>query len=270
MLRITDQDYYLPEVYPQLFNDQFTNSANKPILISGIDKRTGKRNDYVIKFKKAERMSEEASMRELLASFIALQLDVNVVSPAIVEVDVQFVELLKGHDCWLPGSKSLGYNYGSAFLDDHRTLLLNLPLNMKQLAFAQDIFCFDLLIQNFDRTKEKPNLLTNGEYLVALDHEVAFGFIFTPFLPAMVWEMHENNKDWIRNHCLLPLIKGKPYDFEGFVNRFDDLTEQFWQKAWELIPQEWRNEQFQIIREKLTMMVTQKENFTLELKKILS
>jgi len=53
-------------------------------------------------------MSEEASMRELLAAFIAMEMDIPVVEPAIIQIDHPFLELLKGDEAWSVASKSLG------------------------------------------------------------------------------------------------------------------------------------------------------------------
>jgi hypothetical protein len=270
MKKITDKDYQLPEVYAQRVNDNFPNSANKPLLVSGIDKATNEKGDYVVKFRKAERMSEEASMRELLASFIAMQMEIPVTEPVIVEIDSNFLDILKGNDSWLVASKSIGYNYGSKYIKEYSTIVLNKGLNNHQLPYAQDAFAFDMFIQNSDRTNNKPNLLTNGEDIIILDHEIAFGFVFAPFVTANIWDMTEEHKSWVRQHCLLPLLKGETYDFEAFSNKFDNLTEEFWIKAFQLIPETWRNDQFDSIKNILTGISVNREKFILELKKILS
>jgi hypothetical protein len=268
--KITDYDYRLPEIFPQRFNENFLNSANQPILISGIDKITNDKSDYVVKLRKAERMSNEASMRELLASFIAMQMEIPIVEPAIIDIHEDFLELLKGNDAWGVAKKSLGFNYGSKYIKEYVTLLLNKDLNNHQIPFAQDAFAFDLYIQNSDRTNNKPNLLTNGLEIIVLDHEIAFGFVFAPFMPANIWDMNEDHKAWIRQHCLLPLIKGQNYDFERFSLKLDNLTEQFWVRAFELIPSDWRTEQFETIKNILTSIVVNKDKFILELKKFMS
>jgi hypothetical protein len=270
MIKITDKDYRLPEIYAQRFNEQFTSSANKPLLISGTDKTTYVKGDYVVKFRKAERMSEEASMRELLASFIAMQMEIPVVEPAIIEIDENFVELLKGQDSWAVANKSLGYNYGSKYINEYLTLLLNKELNNHQLSYAQDIFSFDMFIQNSDRTNIKPNMLTNGEDIIVIDHEIALRFIFAPFLTYKIGEMSEGSKDWIRQHCLLPLIKGKTYDFDIFSRKIDNLTSEFWDKTLSLIPESWRTGQFDSIKNILTDISVNRRGFILELKKIMS
>ena len=188
-MKITKPEYRLPEIFAQAFHDSFMTSANKPLLITGIDKASGEKLDYVVKLKAAERMSNEASMRELLPCLISLELELPVVEPAIIEISQQFVETLKGNYSWQPASKSLGFNFGSLNLRDHKTLIINQPLIHRQLIHAQNAFAFDMFIQNSDRTINKPNVLTSGNDLVILDHEIAFGFIFAPFLTSKIWEI---------------------------------------------------------------------------------
>lgn len=209
-------------------------------------------------------------MRELLACFISMEFNLPVIQPAIIEITPEFVDTLKGNDSWQPANKSLGYNFGSLNLTDHKTLIINQPLNNHQLIHAQNAFVFDIFIQNSDRTTNKPNILTNGNDLVILDHEIAFGFIFAPFLTSKIWEMREENKEWIRNHCLLPLIKGKDYNFDAFSEKMDYLNEAFWVKAAQLIPSEWLTEQFDLIKNTLINIIEEKEKFIVELKKIMS
>ncbi len=269
-MKITDINYKLPEVFAQWFHDNFITSANKPILITGVNKESGEKLDYVVKLKAAERMSNEASMRELLACFISMELDFPVIQPAIVEITPEFVETLRGNYSWQPASKSLGYNFGSLNLTDHKTLIINQPLNNHQLLDAQNAFAFDMFIQNSDRTINKPNVLTNGNDIVILDHEIAFGFIFAPFSPSKIWEMNEDGRDWIRNHCLLPLIKGKDYNYDEFSQKMDNLNVEFWAKVASLIPAEWITEQFHSIQATLTTIIKEKDQFILELKKIMS
>lgn len=269
-MKITAIDYKLPEVFAQGFYESFLTSANKPILITGVNKESGEKLDYVVKLKAAERMSNEASMRELLACFISMEFELPVIQPAIVEITPEFVETLKGNDSWQPATKSLGYNFGSLNLTDHKTLIINQPLNNHQLLHAQNAFVFDMFIQNSDRTIIKPNVLTNGNDLVMLDHEIAFGFIFSPFLTSKIWEMHEETRDWIRNHCLLPLIKGKEYNYDDFSEKMDNLNDAFWEKAAHLMPQEWLTEQFGSIKGTLANITKEKDKFILELKKIMS
>jgi hypothetical protein len=270
MKKITDSDYRLPEIYALRFNENFSQSANKPVLLSGIDKHSQEKGDFVVKFKNTGRMSTDASMRELLAGFIAMQMGIPVVEPVIIEITPAFVNLLIGNEAWVAPDKSLGHNYGSIYIREHTTLLLNKGLNNRQLPLAQDIFAFDMFIQNPDRTNNKPNLLTEGNDMIILDHEIAFGFIFASFITANIWAMKDNDKAWIRDHCLFPHIKGKEFNFEGFSAKLGNLTETFWDKAARLVPAEWFSDQFETIKNILSRICADRKHFILELKKIMS
>lgn len=59
-MKITEFDYKLPEVFALAFHENFLTSANKPLLITGVNKESGNKLDYVVKLKAAERMSNEA------------------------------------------------------------------------------------------------------------------------------------------------------------------------------------------------------------------
>src|SRR5579872_2597773 len=176
MRKITDVDYSLPIIEAQTPSELFESGANKPLLIRGVDEN-GNKGDYVVKFRGAERMSEEASMRELLAAFIAAQMGIRVVQPVIVNISGAFIELLKGESAWQYATKSVGYNFGSEYLKEYSTIMPTQVFNAEQLHAAQTIFAFDVTIQNPDRRIGKPNMLTDGAEIVIFDHELAFSFV---------------------------------------------------------------------------------------------
>ncbi|SFN18760.1 hypothetical protein SAMN05428949_1830 [Chitinophaga sp. YR627] len=271
MSKITDTDFHLPIIIPVVFHEQLINSANKPIIVTGIDQSNGEKNEFVVKLRAAERMSEVAFMRELLASFIAIQMGIPVVKPAIVDISTDFVDILKGNPCWQVADKSIGYNYGSLYIVDFYTLVLNQKLNANQLAVAQTIFALDLFIHNMDRTVTKPNMLTNGNEIFILDHEIAFGFVFDLIANDRPGVFRECDNYWISNHCLLPLIKSKSFDYNSFGNKLDCLDTCFWNKSWDLIPKAWQDKaQFDKIKDYLVRIINNKDEFLTEIKKIMS
>lgn len=269
MIKITDQNYTLSIVQALGHLKEFESGANKPVLVIGVDE-SGIKGDYVVKLRGAERMSNEASMRELLAAFIAMQMEIPVVTPVVVHISNDFVDLLKGNDAWKNASSSIGYNFGSKYLKDFLIMPVNQQLNSHQLNNAQTIFAFDILIQNSDRRKEKPNTLTNGNEIVILDHELAFGFIFDLFKDPHPWKIKEKDLEWIGLHYLLPKIRHKDFDFDEFSKRLDNLDENFWNTAWGLIPDNWRSDQFNLIKNYFTAILENKASFILKLKKLMS
>jgi hypothetical protein len=105
MSKITDNGYTLPVIEALGPLESFDTGANKPLLIRGVDKN-GNKGDYVVKFRGAERMSSEASMRELLAAFVAKQMQIPVVNPAIINISQAFIDLLQGTNSWPYANKS--------------------------------------------------------------------------------------------------------------------------------------------------------------------
>lgn len=270
MAKIADADYYLPLISPLRFNDEYLNSANRPVLITGVDVLSGAKNDYIVKFRGAPRMSVEASERELLGCFIAMQMEIPVVSPAIMEIDESFADSLIGRDCHSVAHNSLGKNFASKNLREFITLAVDQPLNPHQIDCAKEIIAFDVFISNTDRTYQKPNMLTDGQTIVILDHEIAFSFILQlPFARNPTpWLLRDNEMQLIQHHCLLKKANAKEFDFDGFVNRFDNLNYAFWIKAQSLIPEEWQTGQFETIRDYLLQICQHKNEFSQELKKV--
>lgn len=269
MWKITEKGYVLPLIEALSPHQLFETGANKPLLITGVDEN-GIKGDYVVKFRGAERMSNEAFLRELLGVFIAMQMEIPVVKPVLVNISQDFADLLKENNAWQYATKSIGYNYGSEYVKDNLIMPVSQHLSNHQLNYAQTIFAFDVLIQNPDRTINKPNMLTNGNEIVILDHELAFSFIFDFVNDPDPWIIKEKDLTWINSHCLLPKIKGKEFDFDEFSKRFDKLDENFWETAWNLLPEDWHFGQFELIKKHITAISENKASFILELKKLMS
>jgi hypothetical protein len=268
-MSITDGSFKLPIIEALAPHTSFSTGANKPLLITGVDE-DGNKGDYVVKFIGAQRMSKEACMRELLAALIAIQMKIKVTKPVVVNISEAFVDLLRGQDSWEYASKSLGYNYGSEYIRSFTTILPTQELTPQQVPFAQTIFPFDVTIQNPDRTNEKPNMMTDGTEIVIYDHELAFSFVFDIFPNSEPWKVQLIDMEWIKKHILFLKVKGLDFDFDGFIKRFDNLDEKFWETAKTIIPQEWFSDQFDKIKQHFTIIYNNKEAFIIELKKLMS
>ncbi len=76
--------------------------------------------------------------------------------------------------------------------------------------------------------------------------------------------------EWIGKHTLLPRLKGKTCNYETLSERFDTLGEPFWNRAWELLPEQWRLDQFTVIKSHVDAICANRPAFINELKKLLS
>jgi hypothetical protein len=185
MLKVTDPNFKLPVIYPTEIVGELTSGANCPVHTRGFDRDTRKKNEYVVKLRDSERMSDPAAaMRELLAVYIAIEMDIPVAEPVVVEITPEVAELTLDNSLKQRFLNSAGLNFGTLHLGlgfQVFVLLASFPPKLERQA--QQLLAFDLLIQNPDRTKEKPNMLTDGTHLVGIDHELAFSYASILFAP---------------------------------------------------------------------------------------
>ena len=252
---------------------ELANSANMPLVVTAVDTQSGVRGDYVVKLNASERMHKQARLRELVAAFMAIELDIPVVVPAVIEVTADFVETLLGKTFYGKASHSLGYNVGSEYIKNMPTLDNHIPLSEAQKAVGQHIFAFDVLIENVDRNFEKPNMLTDGSRLVMLDHELAFSFALTPpFLRNPTpWAIADHDQEWIRKHCLHTRLKGCVNGLADFSDKLVNLDPEFWDKVNELVPTEWFDDTlFTEIRDHCDGLVAHRDEFIHGIKQLLA
>lgn len=263
----------MPYVYALEVLHEITDSANRPLLIGGVDKSTQQRAEYVIKLNDSERMTIQGRMFELIAAFMAMELELIVVEPAIIEVSQEFVNISRGKDYFEKCSRSLGYNYGSAFVKGMLILDNKISLSIKQCEQAQEILAFDMLIGNVDRNAEKPNMITDGTQLVLLDHELAFGFVRVfPFSRNQEpWEFDEHDKSIFFKHCLYNRVQGHIDKLDGFCDKMTRFDADFWNKVQSIIPTEWySDDEFITIKSHVDSMVLNRQRFIQNVKLLLS
>jgi hypothetical protein len=270
VIKITNDTYFLPTIEALQGIDELGSGTTKPMLIRGVCRKTHEKSDYVVKYRNAPRMSVEASCRELLASFIAKELEMNVAEPALINVSPEFVDSLRGMEGYKNANNSIGINYGSKFFGQgFFEFLQNQKLNEKQFEQAEQIFALDIFISNADRRKDKQNMLTDGEKIMIFDHELAFGFVMDIIKTPTPWLISDADKSWIKNHFFYPALKDNEHNFDTFVESFEVLDTNFWQKADLLIPQEWKTKQVDDIKNNLTSLIKNKSIFLQELNKVL-
>ena len=269
MPKITDKDYYLPEIVALAKIKDFDTGTTEPILIRGVSKKTYSKEDYVVKFKKGPRMHDNSCCFELIASFIAMELEINVAEPAIIDIQIDFVNTLDGKSK-INAQKSLGINYGSKYVEGYSGLLKDQKLSPGQYARAAQIFSFDVFISNIDRRAVKPNMISDGENILLFDHELAFSFIYAIIKNPTPWKLMATDITWIKDHYFYSTLNGKEQDFDNFIDKLSTLDEIFWNKLYQLIPVEWRGDHISQIKNNLSLFIQNKTVFKEELKRILS
>lgn len=272
MLKITDNEYSLPQIHALSGSHVLSTGTTEPMLIRGVNMDSGERDRYVIKFMKAPRMSPNAACCEILGVWIGKELGLNVTEPVVIHVSQDFADTLMGRNGYQNARNSLGINYGSVYVDGYLELIngKNLLTN-HLLEQAQNIFAFDMFISNADRGAGKPNVLTNGENFMIYDHELAFSFIMLlPFLRNKTpWILGEAEREMYEKHHFYTYLKNSQVDFYEFTERFLNINDYFWDRVKQFMPPEWFTEQVEVIRSYLGAITEHRKMFAEQLTKVL-
>lgn len=244
MLKITSPFYQPCEVIPLQWVRTLSSGANKPLLIRGIDQKRQQADDFVLKYCNDERMNETTCRRELLAAWMAAEMDIQVPEPVLIHVESSFVLTVPAEMQAVLHSKALGLNIGSRYIPGNTTFQPNpiFPPELNQTAAR--IFAFDLILQNADRRNEKPNSFLADGKIYVYDHELSFGFLsmLPMFANRTPWVLNETDVSAAKQHLFYPtLCQNRSINWEAALSTLSNLSPHFWQRAMALIPAEWEN-----------------------------
>jgi hypothetical protein len=116
------------------------------------------------------------------------------------------------------------------------------PLPRALIGSAAEIFAFDHLIANPDRTVVNPNLLFNGKTFGIYDHELAFiteGVIGwrPPWEPGAA-QFPLGMPESVR-HVFQEELRGHPLDLNRLVGAFEAIADERIAEYRETLPAEW-------------------------------
>lgn len=272
MVKISDLNYFLPQVQAFEAGRVLTSGRTRPMLMRGVCVQDGSRGDYVVKLKGSPQMFDDSFMNEIVGCFIAAELNLNTPEWVAVDVSPVLVETMEGHPNYQLAQQSIGLNFGTVLKDGYLEVLPGqaMPADLKNRLY--DIFAFDVLIGNPDRRVDKPNFLSNGKDLLIYDHELAFSFSqVLPFARnQQPWTIPAMEMEWITKNYCFDLLRGNPWDYVSFAERLEALDQGFWDKADALIPVEWKTGNFAGIKTHVTSIVSHRQIFIAELNRILS
>jgi hypothetical protein len=234
----------IPYVRAITYHKTMSSGRNTPSLFTCID-NTGEYYEYVVKLR-----SELGTyvIFELMGALIGYVLGIPIPPVAIVEIDSRM-------GLGIPDSKlsqlivsDPGPHFGSQFVKGGYSIYspntyLSDAVNDQKI----NIFAFDMLIQNYDRTHDqigKPNLLYRGDELVVIDHELAFAFAVPPQTTTLPWNIRELNiaKRHIFFHDLQTLAAKSELSFAPFIENLNNISVEDFEQLTEVVPIEWYNE----------------------------
>lgn len=271
MIKLTHPDYRLPMVEALSAFDLFDKGTTEPLAIWGVDSTTNERGQYVVKFKNSGRMTTTSSAFELIGAWMAMELELPVVEPALVNVSAEFVETaMKGRDGYRNALQSQGINFASKYQAGYANIpahSFTLPNVLMQLA--ELIYVFDVFIANTDRGHERPNVASNGSSLLIYDHELAFSFLrMLPFLRNTTpWILNEADRDLYEKHFFFKMLRELKPDLTEHVGLLQRFNTEFWKKVYSTLPSEWMDDQIKEIAPYLSAIVKNHSYFAASLNK---
>ncbi len=274
MLKVTDTAFALPLIHPLEFMGDFPSGATGPLLIRGTAANGGYEGEYVLKCVGGQGMSPGSLVRELLASFIARELELDVPQPVVIEITQPFVEIMRGIQGFQQVSRSIGLNFGCEYLKGASRLPQGQPMGPLIRKKALEILIFDAFIENIDRNSIKPNVLVRNDNVFVIDHEKAFSFVHIPLplRPTEPWLLSGPSTTWIKRHLFFDGLKGAYNTLGGsqFVSKLGNLTNNtFWQCCLLHIPATWPTAHVQELRAYLTQIAANSLVFGQELERML-
>lgn len=195
-----------------------------PCVFACVDADDHPVGEYVVKFR--SKLSNRGSAFECIAAHLASHFQIAMPAPALVELDPRLAEAIPDSDVREAVTSSAGgANFGTRNLESGMTIWpldRTVPPALRQTA--GEILAFDVMIDNADRSREKPNLLQRGSDLFILDHEKAFAFVRVFGSNYLPFDTTEAGRI-VRDHPLYRGVRREDVDLIPFVDRLSDLTD---------------------------------------------
>jgi hypothetical protein len=225
--------------------------------------------EVVVKFRSGMGQGVIGLASELLAALLARQLDIPTPEPMLVEIDPALADGMSDADLRTRIRGSGGLNFGCRLLTGgYETWPVGraIPFSLRQAAL--EMFAFDLLIQNPDRRREKPNLLWKGDELYAIDHEAAFSFVYDILGGADPFDV--SSLPFVKNHVFFAQLRGKEHDLERFAGALETVTDERLQNMMQSLPPEWRSPRTMMMVEHLLTVTGDINQFIDQIRRVLA
>jgi hypothetical protein len=247
---------------------ELSSGRTKPCIFHCEDDSMEMCAEYVVKLKAGIDSKETGLACELIASQLAIFLDIQTPEPAIINLDPLMAELIPNPVLSQKIRASAGANFGSKFISpgfDTWPVGKSIPSNLKTVAL--EIFAFDALIQNPDRRSEKPNVLWGRDELYIIDHELGFSFIFDIIQRNQPWRF--SDLGFMQKHLFYLPLKGQPINLDRFIGALEGLNDKVLDSITGNVPSAWHNQNIPKIRTHLREICHHLNDFIDEIRRVL-
>ncbi|MCG3121145.1 MAG: hypothetical protein ALAOOOJD_04136 [bacterium] len=207
------------------FYQEMRRGSSLPLLIGGND---GKR--YVVKLNGAGD-GVLSNITEWIANKLGGFLQIPVLPLAGIFIDADFAAQAKDPETRELLERSAGLNLGTLYLPDATAYQARLASRFAD-SLRQQIFFFDVIFLNIDRTDTNPNMIIHGDKLWCLD-----------FSSAMEIRSLITGEPY-REHVLLKQLKHHPFYGEnlnayGFIKQLREIPDEAIREIVGTIPRAW-------------------------------
>jgi hypothetical protein len=258
----------IEQIEAELFHGFQTNGRSRPARMT-CRKADGQPVNVFVKFAGGVTGHYFGLCAEVLCSAIARHLGLVTPDPYIVNLPLS-PEFLAGVPAEAKDivGRSLGLNFGTVAVGDGFTVVPpepRLPTNLRPVA--AEIFAFDILMQNFDRKWDNPNLLWNQKRIVLIDHESALHPVLSWPEPSVAMMSLEKFYDHV---CYSP-ISPADANYDRLASVLGTLTPEILDGFFGLIPAVWRDESAMArVRGYLNFLVDNREPLCKHIKELIS
>jgi hypothetical protein len=162
----------IEQIEAEIFHDFQMNGYSRPARLT-CRRANGQQIEVFIKFAAGVRDHYFGLCAELLCSIIARKIGLFTPEPFIVNLSPEFLSGAP-NDAKDMISRSIGLNFGTVTVGPGFAVMPTeprLPPDLRMIA--AEIFAFDVMMQNFDRKRDNPNMLWNRKRIALIDHERA-------------------------------------------------------------------------------------------------
>lgn len=229
----------LPEVTAIRFEKVMGSGRTQPCLMI-CENEAGEEVELVVKMRGHPQIMPGGLMAEVMASLLALDLDLPVQPPYRVKIERAFAETVPMAALREIFTGSVGLNFGSAKWKPGYTIWPRDKRPSRDTRqTAMEVFAFDGLIQNPDRRAVNPNCVYLGDDLLLYDHESAFSHFLT-ILPKLPWEL--GGVDFLKNHIFWQALRGETLELDRFQGALEAIDEKRITKYLQAVPGEWNGQ----------------------------
>lgn len=133
--------------------------------------------------------------------------------------------------------RSLGVAFGSRLVVGASPLSREMKLTKSLRANGAALLAFDVFVHNIDRRLQNPNVLVTRDGLVAIDHELSFGF--TGLVIGAPDPVEDHCQSIVDGHALRPHVRKARASLADVRARIEALDDRFFDGIALATPVEW-------------------------------